>query len=121
MVHRSCLEFTNRNQIIINTSRGPVINEEDLLMALEKQWIRGAGLDVFEREPLAKHSRLLQMEGVVLSPHIGALTDTAFRQAGLEAAEKLITFFQSGETSDTLPPKAEWWGATGGSFRAALV
>jgi len=55
--------------VIINTSRGPVIKETDLISALQEKKIGGAALDVFEHEPLASDSPLLQMDNVLLSPH----------------------------------------------------
>jgi phosphoglycerate dehydrogenase-like enzyme len=55
--------------VVINTSRGPVIKESDLIRALEEDKIAGAALDVFEHEPLPSDSPLLQMENVLLAPH----------------------------------------------------
>jgi len=55
--------------VIINTSRGPVIKETDLIRALQEKKIGGAALDVFEHEPLPSDSPLLQMDNVLLSPH----------------------------------------------------
>jgi D-3-phosphoglycerate dehydrogenase len=55
--------------VIINTSRGPVIKETDLVRALQENKIGGAALDVFEHEPLPSDSPLLQMDNVLLSPH----------------------------------------------------
>lgn len=55
--------------VIINTSRGPVIKEVDLVRALQEKKIGGAALDVFEHEPLPSDSPLLQMDNVLLSPH----------------------------------------------------
>lgn len=58
--------------IIINTARGQIINEEDLVWALENNQIRYAGLDTFECEPISKESPLLRMDNVLLNPHSGA-------------------------------------------------
>jgi phosphoglycerate dehydrogenase-like enzyme len=55
--------------VVINVGRGPVIDEEALLRALTRKRIRGAGLDVFEREPLPPDHMLYQLENVLLSPH----------------------------------------------------
>lgn len=55
--------------IIINTSRGPVIKETDMIRALREKKIGGAALDVFEHEPLSADSPLLSMDNVLLSPH----------------------------------------------------
>ena len=59
---------------LINTSRGKVINEKDLVMAIKKKIIAGAGLDVFEEEPIKKDHALAKLENVVLTPHIGSST-----------------------------------------------
>ena len=58
------------NAVIINTSRGPLIDEQALIHALESKMIAGAGLDVLEQEPVAKDNPLLTMEQVILTPHV---------------------------------------------------
>lgn len=112
MLNRSHLEYIHRGIILINTSRGSVIREPDLCEALEKGWIRSAGLDVYEKEPLPRTSKLLNLPNVILTPHIGATTEDAFYKASHIAAQKLVAFFLSGATSDTLPPQVPWYGAT---------
>ena len=59
---------------LINTSRGKVVDEKDLVMALKKKIIAGAGLDVFEQEPIGKNHPLAKLQNVVLAPHIGSST-----------------------------------------------
>jgi D-3-phosphoglycerate dehydrogenase len=100
-----------RRAILINCSRGPVVQEQALLAALNAGQVQAAGLDVFEKEPLPATSELLTHERVTLSPHIGANTQEAFEKASDMAAEKLVRFFVEGTTSDTLPPKASWYTA----------
>lgn len=112
MLKRSQFEYIHRGLILVNTSRGQVIHEADLCEALDHGWIKSAGLDVFEKEPLSRNSKLLQYEQVILTPHIGANTDEAFFKASSAAAEKCLRFFIDGSTLDTLPPKAAWYGAT---------
>ena len=63
-----------KSAFLINTSRGKVVNEQDLVIALKKKILGGAGLDVFEIEPICKAHRLMNLENVVLSPHIGSST-----------------------------------------------
>ena len=58
--------------ILINTSRGPVVDEKALIKALKQEKISGAGLDVFETEPLEKDSPLRSLDNVVMTPHIGS-------------------------------------------------
>ncbi len=74
---------------LLNTARGPVVDEEALVQALEARALAGAGLDVFEREPQV-HPALLRMNNVVLMPHVGSATgETRFQMARL-AAENLL-------------------------------
>jgi D-3-phosphoglycerate dehydrogenase len=112
MLKRNHFEYIHRGVIILNTSRGTVINELDLCEALDKGWVSCAGLDVFDKEPLDRNSKLLQQPNLVLTPHLGANTHDAFAKASEQAALKIISFFVDGTTSDTLPPKAPWYGAT---------
>lgn len=62
------------NAYLVNIGRGPIINERDLVKALKKGWIAGAGLDVFETEPLPADSALWQLDNVIISPHISGFT-----------------------------------------------
>ncbi len=111
MLNRSHFEYLNRGLILINTSRGSVVHEADLAEAMEKGWLGAVGLDVFEKEPLPRNSKLLQCQQLVMTPHIGANTHEAFAKASEQAALKMIRFFVDGTTSETLPPKAAWYGA----------
>jgi D-3-phosphoglycerate dehydrogenase len=63
--------------LLVNTSRGKVIDEPVLLKALEEKRIGGAALDVFASEPISANHPLTKLENVVLSPHIGAMTQEA--------------------------------------------
>lgn len=111
MLNRSHFEYINRGIILINTSRGQVVHEPDLIEALDQGWIGACGLDVYEKEPLPKDHRLLKYPQLVLTPHVGASTFEAFAKASEDASLKLIRFFIEGSASDTLPPKASWYGA----------
>jgi glyoxylate reductase len=73
MFDRRTLARMKRTAFLVNTSRGPVVDEEALVWALKEHLIAGAALDVYEREPEV-HSGLLQMENVVLAPHLGSAT-----------------------------------------------
>ena len=64
-----------KSAFLINTSRGKVVNEKDLAIALKKKIISGAGLDVFEEEPIKKSNPLLKLQNIVLAPHIGSSTE----------------------------------------------
>jgi len=75
--------------VIINTSRGGVVNEKDLYEALRDKKIAGACLDVFEEEPL-RNSPLQTLDNIVLTPHIAANTREGQKAAGIEIAQKVI-------------------------------
>ncbi|MGZ2744960.1 NAD(P)-dependent oxidoreductase [Burkholderia stagnalis] len=79
-----------RGAILINASRGPVVDEAALIDALRAGTIRGAGLDVFEQEPLAADSPLLRMNNVVALPHIGSATHETRHAMARCAAENLV-------------------------------
>ncbi|MDF2422227.1 MAG: D-glycerate dehydrogenase [Nitrosopumilus sp.] len=63
-----------KTSFLINTSRGKVVNEKDLVIALKKKIISGAGLDVFDKEPISKDHPLVKLPNIVLAPHIGSST-----------------------------------------------
>ena len=69
MINKKSLSLMKSSAIIINTCRGGVINEKDLYDHLAKLKIRGAGLDVFEEEPINKENPLINLNNVVLAPH----------------------------------------------------
>lgn len=83
------LSLMKKDAILVNISRGPVVEEEALVLALKEGRIRGAALDVFEREPLV-HPELLAMKNVVLTPHIGSATSSTRRKMAELAARAVI-------------------------------
>lgn len=75
LVDSSLLSKMKKTSFLINTSRGKIVNENDLIMYLQQNKIQGAGLDVFEKEPINKKNKLTKLENTVLAPHIGSSTD----------------------------------------------
>ncbi|MEP6844605.1 MAG: D-glycerate dehydrogenase [Panacibacter sp.] len=84
------------SSIFINTSRGGLHNEEDLILALTTNKIWGAGLDVTNPEPMQKDNPLLDMENVAVVPHIGSATVEARNGMSRVAAENIISFYRNG-------------------------
>jgi D-3-phosphoglycerate dehydrogenase len=68
------MDKMKKTAFIINTSRGPIINEDDLIIALSTNEIAGAGLDVYEKEPLPENNKLRFLPNALLTPHIGYVT-----------------------------------------------
>jgi len=99
MINEERLRLMKKTAYLINNSRGAVIDERALYRALKKEWIAGAGLDVFEREPTQLDNPLLKLDNVVVAPHISSSShETRSRMAGM-VAENLIAFFEG-----TIPP-----------------
>jgi D-3-phosphoglycerate dehydrogenase len=93
MIGKRELEMMKQGAVLINTSRGAVVDEKELIEALKGGKIGGACLDVYETEPLTD-SPLLSLPNVVLTPHIGASTIEAQREAAVVVAQKLKKFFE---------------------------
>ena len=77
---------------LVNTARGPIVNEAALVAALSEKRIAGAGLDVFDEEPLPAGHPLTELSNVVLTPHIGWPTDNAYERFADAAAEVLLAY-----------------------------
>jgi glyoxylate reductase len=84
------LRAMKSSAILVNTSRGPVVDEAALVVALQEKWIAGAGLDVYEKEPLLAPG-LAALDNAVLLPHVGSATiETRTRMAALAAKNLLV-------------------------------
>jgi len=103
------LEKISDHGILVNTSRGEVIDEPSLLRQLNQAKLAAVGLDVFAREPLPLEAELCKHPRVVLSPHIGATTSEAFLKASVAASQLVLRYLDSGQVENQLPPQAEWW------------
>jgi glyoxylate reductase len=80
--------------IFINTSRGPVVDQAALYEALKRRQIMAAGLDVFEVEPLPLTDPLMQLDNVVLLPHIGSASIATRTRMAVLAAQNLVAGLQ---------------------------
>ena len=94
---------------IVNTCRGAIVSENDLMVALDDGVIAGAAMDVIEREPPPPGHRLLTHPRLLLTPHIGAFTESAWERSSQEALEKVLSFLAGKELSDTLPLQVGWF------------
>ena len=74
LITKKELKMMKKNSFLINTSRGPIINENDLIQALKDEEISGAGLDVYDKEPLPQDHKLRFLPNALLLPHIGYVT-----------------------------------------------
>ena len=88
---------------LINTSRGPIVEERALIDVLTNHKIAGAALDVYDQEPLPDEHPLRRLDNVVLTPHLGYVTVENYRKAYGEAVED-IRAFRAGQPIRTIPP-----------------
>ncbi|HMB64690.1 MAG TPA: D-glycerate dehydrogenase [Eudoraea sp.] len=100
----SAFDRMKRSAIFINTSRGAVHCEPDLIHALESGSIWGAGLDVTDPEPMSPDNPLLSMENVCVLPHIGSATVEARDEMARLAAENIISYYKNGKVPHLVNP-----------------
>lgn len=96
LIARSAFERMKRGVLLINAARGGIVVEKDLLWALEEGIVAGAGMDVFEQEPLPKEHPFRSMDNVVMTPHIGAATKEAQRNVALGIAQQIADYLEKG-------------------------
>jgi D-3-phosphoglycerate dehydrogenase len=90
LINAERLAQMKQSAYLINTARGPVVNEKDLVAALQQGKIAGAGLDVFEFEPLPKDSPLLGMDNVILAPHNSNSSPMAWERVHWNTVKNLL-------------------------------
>ena len=95
LINYSKIKNMKKNAILINTARGGIVNEEDLNKALNENIVFGAGLDVFEEEPVNKNNPLLRNKKVILSPHSATFTNECKSRMSIEATKNIIDFFDN--------------------------
>jgi D-3-phosphoglycerate dehydrogenase len=93
MIGEKELSLMKKGAVLINTSRGGIVDEEALLKALKSGKLGGAGLDIYQVEP-PENLELVQLPNVVCTPHIGAQTKEAQKTASMLLADKIIQFFK---------------------------
>lgn len=101
LINSKTISLMKKSAILINTSRGPVVEEKALVSALESGVIAGAGLDVFEFEPKISE-RLIAFSNVILTPHIASATLEAREEMSRTVASNIISFFETGVASNAI-------------------
>ncbi len=89
------LNVMKKNSILVNTSRGGIVNENDLCIALESKKIRGAGMDVFVSEPPESNHPFFKLDNILLTPHNAALTLECRERMSLEASQNIVFFLKN--------------------------
>ena len=93
LINKEKLSLMKKTAYLINTSRGGLINESDLINALKNNDIAGAGLDVFEIEPMIKDNPLIELNNVVLSPHMAGNDSVSIADTAIESAQSIIDLY----------------------------
>ncbi|MFS0776876.1 D-2-hydroxyacid dehydrogenase family protein [Neobacillus sp. 3P2-tot-E-2] len=86
------LQTMKNNAYLINTSRAAIVDQKALVTALENKWIAGAGLDVYEHEPLTENHVLRQLDNVLALPHLGYVSENNYRTYFSEAVENIQAY-----------------------------
>ena len=95
-INKEKLKLMKKNSVIVNTSRGPIIKEQDLIEALNKRTISCAALDVYDKEPLPEEHILRKTKNTILTPHIGYVSVEAYDKF-FNGYLKAIEAFLNGE------------------------
>jgi phosphoglycerate dehydrogenase-like enzyme len=110
---RTCGIFTSRHiallkptAFLVNTARGGLIDEPALIAALQEKRIRGAALDVFQTEPLTTQHPLRSLENVILTPHVGFVTEETYGQYARESATNIEAYLEGRVPEGAVNPQA---------------
>jgi glyoxylate reductase len=107
MINEEALAMMKPSAVIVNTSRGPVIDEKALINSLKERKIRGAALDVFEKEPTPLDNPLLNLDNVVLSPHCASATWETRRKMAIRAVENIKAFLEGKRPPYVVPEQRD--------------
>lgn len=98
------LQMMKDTAILINTSRGPVVDQKMLARALKEEWITGAGLDVFEKEPMDLDDPLLKLDNVAMAPHLGSASVKTREDMATMAVDNLLAGLEGKVPPNLLNP-----------------
>jgi len=105
LINEKALKQMKNTAYLINTSRGPVVDEKALAKALKEKWIAGAGLDVHDKEPTDPNSPLLKLDNVIVAPHIGSATIETRLAMAMKAATNLTAALKGERPPDLVNPE----------------
>ena len=94
-ISKSELNLMKKNTVLVNTSRGGIVNEDDLCQALKAKKIRGAGMDVYTSEPPEPDHPFFKLDNILLTPHNAALTLECRERMSLEASQNIVYFLKN--------------------------
>ena len=101
MIGRKELALLKPNAVVINSARGPIVDEDALFEALSSGRLFGAALDVYDREPLTE-SRFFALDNVLLTPHLAGRADREIEGCAVKAAENILAFYHGTEPFNRL-------------------
>ena len=99
MIAKDQLKMMKNTCILVNTARGGIVNERDLIWALIDKQIYGAGTDVYEKEPPNKDNPLFKLDNIILSPHNAALTLECRKRMAIESCENILYYLKIDQNS----------------------
>jgi phosphoglycerate dehydrogenase-like enzyme len=105
LLNEARLRFMKKSAYLINTARGAIVDEKALVKILQERAIAGAALDVFVEEPMATNHPLLQLDNVVLTPHLGWPTDSGFAGFAENAVTNILDYTE-GKLTRVVNPEA---------------
>jgi D-3-phosphoglycerate dehydrogenase len=105
LINRQTISTMKKGVVLINVSRGSIVDEAALIDAIKTGHLFGAGLDVFYKEPPASDSELFSLKNVVLTPHLASLTDEGKERMGIQAAERALAILSGEVPPDLVNPE----------------
>jgi D-3-phosphoglycerate dehydrogenase len=105
LASRARIASMRRNAVLVNVARGPVVDEAAIIEALQQRRIRGAALDVFDKQPLAADHPLMKLDNVVLTPHQAGLTVEAVERMSEGAAREVVRILKGEKPVNLVNPE----------------
>jgi D-2-hydroxyacid dehydrogenase (NADP+) len=108
LIDQSCFASMPNHAYLVNVARGPIVNQSDLIKALQSQTIAGAGIDVFEEEPLPNDSPLWDLPNAVITPHLGGKSAEGYRNMREIFCENLRRYAQGKQLLNVVDKRREY-------------